>query len=94
VALSPQEARKELTENLTSDWEEIKEEEPESISTLESVTYTEQTPAKIEAEAVPLSKPELEQISDALAMTQDESMARVLQLAAFKESVIGDLAPD
>ena len=48
MALSAKEAHKELTENMVSDWEEIKEEEPESCSPLTSVTSTVRTPAEID----------------------------------------------
>ena len=41
---------------------------------------------------MPLSKPERDQISDALAVTQDEAVVKALQLATFKESVLCDMA--
>jgi len=59
-------------------------EEPESLSVSISAqvidTSLEQAAAEQEAELVPLSEPEREQISDALAMAQDEAMAKALYM--------------
>ena len=72
------------------------DEAPENLSVSSLVIEPIPNQALVESkfESVPLSKPERDQISDALAVTQDEAVARALQLAAFKESVLCDMAAD